>query len=130
MTTPGTYRLQVTTTNPVNANDQKGASAENMWALRAVSSDPTYKAYVYGLGKMLIYANVANGTTLFYLGRIEAVHAGKTMVVPALRPGRRLGQLEHRGPQADDDRLHAGHVQLHGRLNATADRRAGRTSPR
>ena len=77
----------MTTTNPVNVNDQKGASAENMWALRAVSSDPTYKAYVYGLGKMVIYANVANGTTLFYLGRIEAVHAGKTMVVQLFDPG-------------------------------------------
>jgi hypothetical protein len=87
VTTPGTYRLQVTTTNPVNINDQKGTSAENMWALRAVSSDPTYKAYVYGLGKMIIYANVANGTTLFYLGRIEAVHAGKTMVVQLFDPG-------------------------------------------
>ena len=58
-----------------------------MWALRAVSSDPTYKAYVYGLGKMVIYANVANGTTLFYLGRIEAVHAGKTMVIQLFDPG-------------------------------------------
>ena len=58
-----------------------------MWALRAVSTDPTYKAYVYGLGKMIIYANVANGTTLFYLGRIEAVHAGKTMVIQLFDPG-------------------------------------------
>ncbi|MGZ8528206.1 MAG: pilus assembly protein TadG-related protein [Candidatus Limnocylindrales bacterium] len=87
VTTPGTYRLQVTTTNAAIPNDQKGTSAENMWALRAVSSDPTYKAYVYGLGKMVIYANVANGTTLFYLGRIEAVHAGKTMVIQLFDPG-------------------------------------------
>ena len=87
VTTPGTYRLQVTTTNAVNVNDQKGTSAENMWALRAVSTDPTYKPYVYGLGKMVIYANVANGTTLFYLGRIEAVHAGKTMVIQLFDPG-------------------------------------------
>ena len=87
VTTPGVYRLQVTTTNQANINDQKGTSAENMWALRAVSSDPTYKAYVYGLGKMVIYANVANGTTLFYLGRIEAVHAGKTMVIQLFDPG-------------------------------------------
>jgi hypothetical protein len=34
VTTPGTYRLQVTTTNLANVNDQKGTSAENMWALR------------------------------------------------------------------------------------------------
>jgi len=87
ITTPGTYRLQVTTTNPTNINDQKGVSAENMWSLRAVPTDPTYPPYVYGLGKMVIYANVANGTTLFYLGRIEAVHAGKTMVVQLFDPG-------------------------------------------
>ncbi|HYN48433.1 MAG TPA: pilus assembly protein TadG-related protein [Candidatus Nanopelagicales bacterium] len=87
VTSPGTYRLQVTTTNLLNLNDQKGTSAENMWALRAVSTDPTYKPYVYGLGKMIIYANVANGTTLFYLGRIESVHAGKTMVIQLFDPG-------------------------------------------
>ena len=87
LVSPGTYRLQVTTTNLLNLNEQKGASAENMWALRAVPTDPTYKPYVYGLGKMVIYANVANGTTLFYLGRIEAVHAGKTMVIQLFDPG-------------------------------------------
>ena len=91
VTTPGTYRLQVTTTNAINVNDQKNTSAENMWALRAVSTDPTYKPYVYGLGKMVIYANVANGTTLFYLGRIEAVHAGKTMVIELFDPGDAAG---------------------------------------
>jgi len=84
---PGTYRLQATTTNPLNINDQKGTSAENMWALRAVATDPTYGPHVYGLGKMVIYANVANGTTLFYLGQIEAVHAGKTMVIQLFDPG-------------------------------------------
>ncbi len=84
---PGTYRLQATTTNLLNLADQRGTSAENMWALRAVSADPAHQPYVYGLGKMVIYANVANGTTLFYLGRIEAVHAGKTMVIQLFDPG-------------------------------------------
>ncbi|HEY7522777.1 MAG TPA: pilus assembly protein TadG-related protein [Candidatus Limnocylindrales bacterium] len=91
VTTPGTYRLQVTTTNPVNINDQKGVSAENMWSLRAVPTFPGYQPYVYGLGKMVIYANVANGQTLFYLSRIEAVHAGKTMVVQLFDPGDAAG---------------------------------------
>jgi hypothetical protein len=84
---PGTYRLQVTTTNPLNLNDQKTTSAENMWALRAVPANATYKPHVYGLGKMVIYANVTSGTTLFYLGRIEKVHAGKTMVIQLFDPG-------------------------------------------
>jgi Flp pilus assembly protein TadG len=87
VTTPGTYRLQVTTTNQSNVNDQKNTSAENMWALRATATDPTHPAYVYGLGKMVIYANVTAGTTLFYLSRIEAVHAGKTMVIQLFDPG-------------------------------------------
>ncbi|MDQ6794773.1 MAG: pilus assembly protein TadG-related protein [Chloroflexota bacterium] len=91
VTTPGTYRLQATTTNAVNINDQKNTSAENMWSLRAVSADPTYKPRVYGLGKMVIYANVTNGTTLFYLGRIEAVHAGKTMIIQLFDPGDAAG---------------------------------------
>jgi len=84
---PGTYRLQVTTTNPLNINDQKGTSSENMWGLRAVATDPTYVPHVYGLGKMVIYANVTNGTTLFYLGQIGVVHAGKTMVIQLFDPG-------------------------------------------
>ena len=87
VTTPGTYRLNVTTTDPTNINDQKGTSGSNKWGLRAVSSDPTYKAHVYGLGRIAIYANVASVTTRFYLARIEAVHAGKTMVIQLFDPG-------------------------------------------
>ncbi len=91
ITTPGVYRLQVTTTNPVNPPDQLGTSAENMWSLRAVPTNAAYQPYVYGLGRMVIYANVAKGTTLFYLGRIEAVHAGKTMVIQLFDPGDAAG---------------------------------------
>jgi Flp pilus assembly protein TadG len=91
VTTPGTYRLNVTTTDAVNPNDQKGTSGSNKFGLRAVSSDPTYKAQVYGLGRMALYANVLNGTTLFYLARIEAVHAGKTMVIQLFDPGDATG---------------------------------------
>jgi Flp pilus assembly protein TadG len=87
VTSPGTYRMRVTTTNPADINDQKGTSASNKWGVRAVATDPTYKPYVYGLGKMVIYANVANGTTNFYLARVEAVHAGKTMVIQLFDPG-------------------------------------------
>ena len=87
LTSPGMYRLQVTTTNPLNSNDQIGVSAENMWGLRAVSTDPTHQPHVFGLGKMVIYANVPNGQAGFYLGRIEAVHAGKTMVIQLFDPG-------------------------------------------
>jgi Flp pilus assembly protein TadG len=91
VTTPGTYRLNVTTTDPTNINDQKGTSGSNKWGVRAVSTDPTYKARVYGMGRMAIYANVNAGTTLFYLARIEAVHAGKTMVIQLFDPGDATG---------------------------------------
>jgi Flp pilus assembly protein TadG len=87
VTTPGSYRLQVTTTNPLNPGDQLSVSAENMWGLRAVPTNAAYRPSVYGLGKMVIYANVAAGVTEFYLGQIEAVHAGKTMVIQLFDPG-------------------------------------------
>ena len=87
VTTPGTYRLQITTTMASNPNDQKGTSASNKFGVRAVTSSSTWKASVYGLGKMAIYANISNGTTNFYLARIDAVHAGKSMVVSLFDPG-------------------------------------------
>jgi hypothetical protein len=85
--TPGTYRLQVTTTDAANPNDQLNTSASNKFGVRAVSTDPVHKARVYGLGKVAIYANLTNGVSRFYLARIEAVHAGKTMVVELFDPG-------------------------------------------
>ncbi len=94
VTTPGMYRLQVTTTNPLNPGDQLGVSAENMWGLRAVPTNAGYRPSVYGLGKMVIYANVAAGVTEFYLGQIEAVHAGKTMVIQLFDPGDASGNSQ------------------------------------
>ena len=94
VTTPGRYRLQVSTTDPVDGNAQKNTSAENMWALRAVSTDPVNKPRVFGLGKMVIYANVTAGTTLFYLARIDAIHAGKTMVIQLFDPGDAAGNSQ------------------------------------
>lgn len=87
VTSPGTYRLQVTTTDPNDPNDQKNVSSSNKFGLRAVSTDPVIKARVHGMGKMAIYANLTSGTSLFYLARIEAVHAGKQMVVRLFDPG-------------------------------------------
>ena len=119
VTSPGSYRLQVTTTNPLDANDQLGVSAENMWGLRAVSTDPTHLPHVYGLGKMLIYANIPNGVANFYLGRIEAVHAGKTMVIQLFDPGDASGNssIEILQPTATD------YVPI--TFNYTADANAG-----
>ena len=87
VTTPGAYRLQITTTMASNPNDQKNTSASNKFGVRAVSAVPAYHASVYGLGRMAIYANIDNGVTNFYLARIDAVHAGKTMVVELFDPG-------------------------------------------
>ena len=118
ITTPGTYRLEATTTNQSNINDQKATSAENMWSLRAVPTNAGYRPHVYGLGKMLIYANVTNGTTLFYLARIEAVHAGKTMVIQLFDPGDASGnsKIEILQPTT------TGHVAT--KFNYTADSNA------
>ena len=130
ITTAGSYRLQVTTTNPVNINDQKSVSAENMWSLRAVATNPNYAARVYGLGKMVIYANMANGTTTFYLGRIEAVHAGKTMVIQLFDPGDAAGNSSIQILQPTSSGYTPATFSYTAEFDAPPDRRAGPTSPR
>ena len=123
LTSPGTYRLQVHHDEPAQHQRADGNERGEQWALRAVPTDPAHKPRVYGLGKMVIYANVANGTTLlFYLGRIEAVHAGKTMVIQLFNPGDASGDSEHRGPPAHGHRLLPHQVQLHRGLNATGSK--------
>ena len=96
----------------------EGDERRNMWSLRAVPTNAGYRPHVYGLGKMLIYANVTNGTTLFYLARIEAVHAGKTMVIQLFDPGDASGnsKIEILQPTT------TGHVAT--KFNYTADANA------
>ena len=88
VTTPGTYRLNVTTTDPTNINDQKGTSGSNKWGVRAISTDPTYKAHVYGMGRMAIYANVNSGHDALLPRPDRGGPCRQDDGHPALRPGR------------------------------------------
>ncbi len=80
--TDGQYRLQVTTSNAGNL----GTSAENMFGIEVKSNIGT-GARVYGQSRMVAYANVAAGASLFYLAQIPAVHAGKTLEIKLFDPG-------------------------------------------
>jgi Flp pilus assembly protein TadG len=77
----GTYQLQVTTSAASNVS----VNAENMFGIQAVSGGGSPR--VYGTSSMAIYNNINSGTSLFYLAKIDAVHAGKTMEIRLFDPG-------------------------------------------
>ncbi|HEY7600127.1 MAG TPA: pilus assembly protein TadG-related protein [Candidatus Limnocylindrales bacterium] len=78
----GTYRLQVTTSSASNVN----TNAENMFGIQAASRRPV-EARVHGNVRMAMYNNLDGATSLFYLAKIDAVHAGKTMEIRLFDPG-------------------------------------------
>jgi Putative Flp pilus-assembly TadE/G-like len=84
ITREGIYPLRVMVNDPGNA-DQRGL---NRWSLRASTSGGP-APNVYGLGDMSIYANVDGtlGNTVFYLAKVEEIHAGKTLVIELWDPG-------------------------------------------
>lgn len=76
----GQYRLQVTT-----GNGTTSMNALNSFSIQAASTtggQPT----IYGQSRMCSYIAV-NGTSLFYLAQIAAVHAGKTLEIKLFDPG-------------------------------------------
>jgi hypothetical protein len=81
------YRLHSYTTDASNLNDQNGTTALNSFSIYArAGSGGTPK--VYGLGAMEAYVRLPGGrASEFYLAKIDAVHAGKTMVVQLWDPG-------------------------------------------
>jgi hypothetical protein len=83
---PGTYRLQVSTTNQGNSAINAGTNAENMWSIEARSSGPT-APQVHGAGRMAVYNNLVSGIQTYYMAQIDAVHAGKTLEIDLFDPG-------------------------------------------
>ncbi len=80
----GTYRLQVTTTDPNNATLNDSQAFENMWSLEIVGGgSPT----IAGSGRMVTYANIQSGSQLFYLSQIDRTAAGKTLEIDLFDPG-------------------------------------------
>jgi hypothetical protein len=77
----GRYRVQASTNDDANLN----TNAENMWGFQVADSSGTPQ--VYGSGAMGAYTNLPNGTQAFYLAKIGAEHAGKTVQIDLFDPG-------------------------------------------
>ena len=74
---PGSYRLQVQTSNGLNTN----VNAENMFGIEATATGPD-SPHVFGVSRMATYNNLpVNTSQVFYLAQIPAVHAGKTLEI-------------------------------------------------
>jgi len=82
---PGTYRVQVTPTDPGYPLGNLGQSFENMFSLEVDGGgDPQ----VFGSGRMVTYANIESGSQLFYLAQIDRpTAAGKTIEIDLFDPG-------------------------------------------
>ncbi len=81
-----TYRLRTFTTDPNNSTDQRTANAQNSFALWSTASGGTPR--VFGLGTMESFSPLPGGAnSTFYLAQIDAVHAGKTVVIGLWDPG-------------------------------------------
>lgn len=82
-----TLRVHVTTTDSSSPGDQDATDAHNNFAIEAratVGLTPR----VYGLGAMGAYFAVqGGGSSEFFMAQIDAVHAGKTMVIELWDPG-------------------------------------------
>ena len=82
----GDYRLHTYSTDFSSPNDQNNTTALNAFAFYV--SSPGGSPRVYGLGTMEAYMRLPGGTASeFYLAQIEAIHAGKTMVINLWDPG-------------------------------------------
>ena len=83
---PGTYRLHTYSTDLVATSDQNNSTGLNAFAFYASATGGSPK--IYGLGAMEAYVRLPGGTASeFYLAQIDAIHAGKTMVVNLWDPG-------------------------------------------
>jgi hypothetical protein len=81
-----TYRLRTATTDPNNSTDQRTTNAMNSFALWSSASGGSPR--IYGLGTMETYFPLPGGTNAtLYLAQIDAVHAGKTVVISLWDPG-------------------------------------------
>jgi hypothetical protein len=83
--TAGTYRLQVTTTDPTDAGANLNEMFENMWSLQVVAGG---SPRIYGSGRMVSYANIRAGQQIFYLAQVDRRSgAGKTLQIDLFDPG-------------------------------------------
>ncbi|HEY4634785.1 MAG TPA: hypothetical protein VIH00_12790, partial [Candidatus Limnocylindrales bacterium] len=77
-----TYRVRTSTTDPNSPSDQASANGENSFAIWASAGK------VFGIGAMQSFSPLPGAATSeFYLAQIDAVHAGKTVVISLWDPG-------------------------------------------
>jgi Flp pilus assembly protein TadG len=101
----GFYRLNVNTSvtdhNGTIDSDNFDVGAENLFSIWVSASGGNAK--VYGGGKMAAYTNLDAGNQSFYFAQIEAIHAGKTMVITLFDPGESSGDafLRILSPEGD-----------------------------
>lgn len=82
----GTYRIHSFSTDPTALTDQDDSTGLNAFAFYANASGGTPR--IYGLGAMEAYVRLPGGqASEFYLAQIDAVHAGKTMIINLWDPG-------------------------------------------
>jgi hypothetical protein len=84
---PGTYEVQVTTTNvnpttgAVIAETSDSSVAQNMFAIQAFVQTGTAPA-VFGYDKMAVYNNLAGGIQQFYIAEVDQeTGSGKTLTI-------------------------------------------------
>jgi Flp pilus assembly protein TadG len=81
-----TYRLHTYSTDPNAATDQDNSTGHNTFAFWARSTSGSPR--IYGIGAMEAFVRLPGGTSSeFYLAQIDAVHAGKTMIIDLWDPG-------------------------------------------
>ena len=84
--TAGTYRIHSYSTDATALSDQDDSTGLNAFAFYANATGGTPR--IYGLGAMEAYVRLPGGqASEFYLAQIDAVHAGKTMVINLWDPG-------------------------------------------
>lgn len=81
-----TYRLHTYSTDPGSSSDQDNSTGHNTFAFWARSTSGSPR--IYGIGAMEAFVRLPGGTSSeFYLAQIDAVHAGKTMLIDLWDPG-------------------------------------------
>jgi Flp pilus assembly protein TadG len=80
------YRLHTYSTDTSAPNDQNDTTALNAFAIWATATGGTPR--VYGIGAMEAYVRLPGGTSSeFYLAQVEALHAGRSLVIDLWDPG-------------------------------------------
>lgn len=108
--TVGRYRVQSSTvagelnSAGVNAFGLRARVGGSFSQCSTIPGDPGYSAscpQVFAISELSVYANQAGGTANFYLADVDAVHAGKQMVIQLFDPGEGARTIEVLDPNGN-----------------------------